>query len=230
MDRMASAARCVCGLADMETYGTIDAAFLRTIEWRDRKGRHGVIYHFLQRLAALLFCVLLSPLFLFLALAIKIDSKGPILFRQRRIGQYNREFMILKFRSMRTDTPDVATHLLQDPNQYITRVGRVLRKTSLDELPQLFNIVGGSMVFVGPRPALYNQYDLIEMRKQAGVDRLKPGITGWAQVNGRDELPLDVKVSYDRVYLEKRSFWFDCKIMWMTIGKVFRHEGVHEGA
>lgn len=213
----------------METYGTMVPAFLYKIK-RDGKEQRSLIYAFIQRIAALLLCLLLSPVFLILALAIKMDSRGPVLFRQRRIGQHNREFMILKFRSMRTDTPDVATHLLHDPNQYITRIGHFLRKTSLDELPQLWNIVAGQMLFVGPRPALYNQYDLIQMRKEAGVDVLKPGITGWAQVNGRDELPLDVKVGYDRAYLEKRSFWFDCKIMWMTIGKVFRHEGVHEGA
>ncbi|HOV25898.1 MAG TPA: sugar transferase [Pseudobacteroides sp.] len=174
--------------------------------------------------------VLLSPILLVLALIVKITSKGPVIFSQRRIGKDKKEFNIYKFRSMYVDTPkDVPTHLLDKPDAFITPVGKFLRKTSLDELPQLFNILKGEMSFVGPRPALYNQYDLIELRDQAGVNSVRPGITGWAQINGRDELPIPVKVEYDRYYVEKMSFLFDVKIILKTFISVLLSKGVVEG-
>lgn len=187
------------------------------------------MYNLLQRLIALVALVVLSPLFLIISLLIKIESKGPIFFKQERIGKDNVNFMIYKFRSMRTDTPDVATHLLDNPDIFITKVGKVLRKTSLDELPQLINIVKGEMLFVGPRPALYNQYDLRDLRTEKGVHVLYPGVTGWAQVNGRDELEIPEKVEFDRQYVESRSIFMDIKIMFMTLVKVFKSEGVVEG-
>ena len=163
----------------------------------------------MKRVFDLILClfgiVVLSPVILILMIIIKITSEGPIFFKQRRIGKNNKEFNIYKFRTMRIDTPNVATHLLENPEKYITPIGKVMRKTSLDELPQLFNILKGDMSLVGPRPALYNQYDLIEMRTEAGVDKLVPGLTGWAQINGRDEIPLELKVKLDKEYLEKKS-------------------------
>lgn len=188
------------------------------------------MYNLLQRFVALVALVVLSPLFLIISLLIKIESKGPIFFKQERIGKDNVNFMIYKFRSMRTDTPDVATHLLDNPDIFITKVGKVLRKTSLDELPQLINIVKGEMLFVGPRPALYNQYDLRDLRTEKGVHVLYPGVTGWAQVNGRDELEIPEKVEFDRQYIEKKSIFMDIKIVLMTFIKVFKSEGVVEGS
>ena len=188
------------------------------------------MYNLLQRFVALVALVVLSPLFLIISLLIKIESKGPVFFKQERIGKDNVNFMIYKFRSMRTDTPDVATHLLDNPDIFITKVGKVLRKTSLDELPQLINIVKGEMLFVGPRPALYNQYDLRDLRTNNGVHVLYPGVTGWAQVNGRDELEIPEKVEFDRQYVTKRSIFMDIKIVLMTIIKVFKSEGVVEGS
>ena len=187
------------------------------------------MYNLLQRLIALISLILLSPLFLVVAILIKLESKGPVLFKQERVGKDNINFTIYKFRSMRTDTPDVATHLLDDPEIFITKIGGFLRKTSLDELPQLLNIVKGEMLFVGPRPALYNQYDLNRLRELRGVDKLYPGVTGWAQINGRDELDIDEKVEFDKEYLENRSIIFDMKIVFMTFFKVFKSEGVVEG-
>ena len=188
------------------------------------------MYNLLQRFVALVSLVILSPLFLIISLLIKIESKGPVFFKQERIGKDNVNFMIYKFRSMRTDTPDVATHLLDNPDIFITKVGKVLRKTSLDELPQLINIVKGEMLFVGPRPALYNQYDLRDLRTEKGVHVLYPGVTGWAQVNGRDELEIPDKVEFDRQYTEKRSIFMDIKIVFMTFIKVFKSEGIVEGS
>lgn len=181
-------------------------------------------------ISSLIGIILFSPLLLLLALIIKCTSPGPILFKQRRIGIYNKEFMIYKFRTMRIDTPNVATHLLQNPEQYITSIGKFMRKTSLDELPQLFNILKGEMSVVGPRPALYNQYDLIEMRTKVNVHTMRPGLTGLAQVSGRDELELDKKVHFDQLYLEKQSFFYDLKLIFLTVVKVFKSEGVIEGA
>ena len=173
--------------------------------------------------------IVLSPIILIVALAVKLTSPGPMLFKQRRIGKNNDEFQIYKFRTMRIDTPNVPTHLLENPEQWITPVGKFLRKTSLDELPQLFNILKGEMSIVGPRPALYNQIDLKEMRTEAGVHKLVPGLTGWAQINGRDEIPLSLKVKLDKEYLEKKNFFFDIKIIFMTVLSVLKSEGVQEG-
>ncbi|CEN21877.1 glycosyl transferase [[Clostridium] sordellii] len=187
------------------------------------------MYNFLQRMVALIALIVLSPLFLIIAIFIKLESKGPVFFKQERVGKDNVNFMIYKFRSMRTDTPDVATHLLDDPEIFITKVGKFLRKTSLDELPQFINIIKGEMLFVGPRPALYNQYDLNELRTEQGVHKLLPGVTGWAQVNGRDELEIPEKVEFDRQYLEYRSVILDIRIVIMTGIKVFKKEGIVEG-
>ena len=173
--------------------------------------------------------IVLSPIILIVALAVKLTSPGPMLFKQRRIGKNNDEFQIYKFRTMRIDTPNVPTHLLENPEQWITPVGKFLRKTSLDELPQLFNILKGEMSIVGPRPALYNQIDLKEMRTEAGVHKLVPGLTGWAQINGRDEIPLSLKVKLDKEYLEKKNFLFDIKIIFMTVLSVLKSEGIQEG-
>ena len=184
------------------------------------------LFDFFMSLIAI---ILLSPVILIVALAIKFTSPGPILFKQRRIGKDNVEFEIYKFRTMRIDTPNVPTHLLENPEQWITPIGKFLRKTSLDELPQLFNILKGEMSIVGPRPALYNQLDLKKMRTEVGVHKLVPGLTGWAQINGRDEIPLSLKVNLDKEYLERRSFFFDIKIIFMTVLSVLKSDGVQEG-
>lgn len=180
--------------------------------------------------------VLLWPVYLLLAVIIKLDDPGPVLFRQKRVGIHKTHFEILKFRTMKSSTPkDVPTHLLDNPQQYITRVGRVLRKTSLDELPQIFQIFTGKMSVIGPRPALWNQYDLIAERDKYGANDVRPGLTGWAQINGRDELEIPVKAKLDGEYVEKlrknnlSGFWMDCRCFFGTIGSVLRHEGVVEG-
>ena len=174
--------------------------------------------------------VVLAPLFLILALAIKVDDPGPVFFRQKRVGIHKSHFHILKFRTMKVSTPkDTPTHQLENPQQYITRVGRFLRKTSLDELPQIFQIFTGDMSIIGPRPALWNQYDLIAERDKYGANDVRPGLTGWAQINGRDELPIDVKARLDGEYVEKLSFPFDCKCFFGTITSVLKSEGVVEG-
>lgn len=165
-----------------------------------------------------------------IAIVIKIEDPGPALFKQRRIGKYKSQFNLYKFRSMRLDTPhDTPTHLLENPEQYILKSGKFLRKSSLDELPQLFNIFVGQMSIVGPRPALWNQYDLIGERDKYHANDVLPGLTGWAQINGRDELEIPVKAKFDGEYVENLSFGFDLKCFFMTIGKVFKHEGVVEG-
>lgn len=172
----------------------------------------------------------LSWLLLILAVAVKLDSRGPVFFRQRRLGLHKMPFLILKFRTMRIDTPrDMPTHLLQNPEQFITRTGHFLRKTSLDELPQLFNIFAGQMAIVGPRPALWNQEDLIAQRDQYGANDIRPGLTGWAQINGRDELEITEKARLDGEYVRNLSFLFDCKCFFGTIFKVLKHDGVVEG-
>lgn len=174
--------------------------------------------------------VVLSLPMLIIALAIKIDSRGPVFFKQKRVGVGKRHFNILKFRTMRTDTPhDAPTHELSDPKRWITKVGGFLRKTSLDELPQLFNIFVGSMSVIGPRPALWNQYDLIEERDKYGANDVRPGLTGWAQINGRDELEIPVKARLDGEYVERMSFGFDCKCFFGTIKSVLKSDGVVEG-
>ena len=174
--------------------------------------------------------VVLSPVLLVLVVAIKLDSPGPVLFRQKRVGIHKTHFHILKFRTMRIDTPkDTPTHLLDNPQQWITRVGGFLRKTSLDELPQIFNIFAGQMSIIGPRPALWNQYDLIAERDKYGANDVLPGLTGWAQINGRDELPIDVKAGLDGEYVQRLSFAFDVKCFFGTIVSVLKHDGVVEG-
>ena len=174
--------------------------------------------------------VVLFPALLLLVIAIRVDSPGPVFFRQKRVGIHKTHFGILKFRTMRIDTPrDMPTHLLVNPEQYITRVGRFLRKTSLDELPQLFNIFLGQMSIIGPRPALWNQFDLIEERDKYGANDVMPGLTGWAQINGRDELPIDVKARLDGEYVQRLSLGFDIKCFFGTISSVLRHDGVVEG-
>lgn len=180
--------------------------------------------------ASSLALVVLSPLMLATAAAVKLDSPGPVFFCQKRVGDHKTHFNMYKFRSMRTDTPkDMPTHLLKDPDAFITRTGRFLRKTSLDELPQLFNILAGDMSIIGPRPALWNQFDLIEERDKYGANDIRPGLTGWAQINGRDELEIEEKARLDGEYVEKMSFVFDAKCFFGTIGAVLRHDGVVEG-
>jgi len=170
--------------------------------------------------------VLLSVPMLIIAVFVKVTSKGPILYWSDRVGRHNEIFKMPKFRTIRVNTPAVATHLMGNPAIYLTPICSFLRKFSLDELPQLYSILKGNMSFVGPRPALYNQDDLIDFRTGKGIHKLIPGITGWAQVNGRDELPIPVKVEFDEYYLKNRSFIFDLKILWMTFIKVVRREGV----
>lgn len=170
--------------------------------------------------------ILLAPVFAVLALAVRLESPGPALHWSRRVGRYNRIFGMPKFRTMRTGTPDVATHLLADPDQWITPLGRFLRRTSLDELPQLWSVLTGQMSLVGPRPALFNQDDLVALRTEAGIDRLRPGLTGWAQINGRDELPIPEKVRLDREYLERRSLAFDLRILLGTAMAAVSGKGV----
>lgn len=176
-------------------------------------------------LAMILLVILIIPMF-FLGLLIKSKSKGPILYWSDRIGRNNKLFSMPKFRSMHVETPAVATHLLNNPDRYLTSFGKFLRKTSLDELPQLWSILKGDMSFVGPRPALFNQHDLVSLRTQSGVHHLLPGLTGWAQVNGRDELPILQKVKYDVEYMKRKSLGFDLYILWLTFIKVMNANGV----
>jgi O-antigen biosynthesis protein WbqP len=172
----------------------------------------------------------LSPLFVLLAIVIKLDSSGPVFFKQRRIGKNKTIFQLLKFRTMRVDTPsEVPTHMMTQASSYITKIGSLLRKTSLDELPQLFNVLQGTMSLVGPRPALWNQDDLIALRETQGVHRVKPGITGYAQVKGRDELPIPQKAQLDAYYVNHQSLWLDVKILILTVFAVVRTKGVAEG-
>lgn len=174
--------------------------------------------------------VVLSPVYLLICVAIVADDPGPVFFRQKRVGIHKTHFLILKFRTMKVSTPkDVPTHLLENPEQYITRVGKFLRRTSLDELPQIFQIFTGKMAIIGPRPALWNQFDLIAERDKYGANDVRPGLTGWAQINGRDELPIDVKARFDGEYVQNLSFAFDCKCFFGTIRSVLKSEGVVEG-
>lgn len=190
--------------------------------------------HFLKRvidfILSLIGLIVLSPVFIILCIWIKLDSKGPIFFRQKRVGKNKKYFNILKFRTMYVDTPkDMPTHMLSNPDQYITKAGKFLRKTSLDELPQIINILKGEMAIIGPRPALWNQDDLIAERDKYGANDIKPGLTGWAQINGRDELEIDVKAALDGEYVRRMSFPFDVKCFFGTITSVLKHEGVVEG-
>ncbi len=180
----------------------------------------------LNRFFALILLLILSPLFLLVAISIFIEDGMPIFFKQKRVGINYTFFNIYKFRSMKKNTPNVATHLLENPGQYLLKIGGLLRKLSLDELPNLINIFKGEMVFVGPRPALYNQDDLMALRVAAGVDKLKPGITGWAQINGRDEISIEEKVGLEKEYLQRRNFWLDLKIMVKTFSSVLGSKGV----
>ena len=190
--------------------------------------------HFFKRLIDII-CSFFGILFLgipmlAIAIIIKIEDPGPAFFKQKRVGIHKKHFMLIKFRSMKMNTPhDVPTHMLENPEQYILKSGKFLRKSSLDELPQLFNIFAGQMSIIGPRPALWNQYDLIEERDKYGANDVLPGLTGWAQINGRDELEIPVKAKLDGEYVEKLSFGFDLKCFFKTIGAVFKHEGVVEG-
>jgi O-antigen biosynthesis protein WbqP len=176
-------------------------------------------------LALIILALSFMPL-IWIAIAVRLTSNGPAIHWSSRVGRYNRIFGMPKFRTMRIDTPQVATHLLRNPKQYETSIGPFLRKTSLDELPQLFNIFKGDMSFVGPRPALFNQYDLIQLRTKAKVHHLLPGLTGWAQINGRDTLSIPDKVTLDAEYLKQQSFVFDIRILWTTVLKVLRRDGV----
>jgi O-antigen biosynthesis protein WbqP len=178
----------------------------------------------LNRFFALVLLVVGSPIYLLIALFIVLEDGFPVFFKQKRVGINYTFFNI--YRSMKKDTPNVATHLLENPNQYVLKTGRLLRKLSLDELPNLFNIIKGEMVFVGPRPALYNQDDLMKLRIKAGVEKLKPGITGWAQINGRDEISLEQKVKFEKEYQERKSTWFDIKIIVLTFTSVLKSDGV----
>ncbi|MFW3364601.1 sugar transferase [Aerococcus viridans] len=192
------------------------------------------MYKYLKRpldfLISLIALVILSPIFLIIAVWIKLNSKGPVFFRQKRVGKNKELFEIYKFRSMRTDTPsDMPTHLLNDPDAFITSSGKFLRKTSLDELPQLINIIKGDMAIIGPRPALWNQYDLIEERDKYGANDIRPGLTGWAQINKRDELEIPIKAKLDGDYVKNISFFFDLKCFFGTISSVLKSDGVVEG-
>lgn len=180
----------------------------------------------INRLLALLIFILLFPISIIIALLIIFEDGFPIFFQQKRVGVNYSFFQIYKFRSMKKNTPNIATHLLENPAQYLLKIGVILRKLSLDELPNLINIIKGEMVFVGPRPALYNQDDLMALRIAAGVDKLKPGITGWAQINGRDKISIEEKVAFEKEYLDRKSFWFDFKIIILTFTNVLFGKGV----
>lgn len=200
------------------------------IGFTNRQKRYLVVKRVIDFVLSLCAVIVLSPVLLLVALAIKLDSPGPVLFKQRRVGKNKEIFEIWKFRTMRTDTPsNMPTHLLKDPEQYITRTGRFLRKSSLDELPQILQILTGKMSIIGPRPALWNQYDLIAERDKGNSNACPPGLTGWAQVHGRDELEIEEKAGYDNYYAEHICFALDVRCFFATIVQVFRHEGVVEG-
>ena len=197
-------------------------------------GGVGFLYVKVKRLlsvvVALAGLIMLSPLFAIIMIAIKLDSEGPVFFRQKRVGKGKKHFEIIKFRTMRVDAPkDSPTHLLDDPDRWITRVGRFLRKTSLDELPQLVNVLKGDMNIVGPRPALWNQFDLIAERDRYGANDVLPGLTGWAQVNGRDELPISIKARFDGEYVQNLTLWMDVKCLLRTVLALIRQDGIVEG-
>ncbi len=198
--------------------------------WGKGVMKYSNIKKFMDVSLSLIGLIVLFPLLMILALMIKIDSKGPVLFKQKRVGKNKKYFYILKFRTMRVDTPvDVPTHLLKDPKKYITKAGGYLRKLSLDELPQIWNILMGHMSIVGPRPALWNQYDLIEERDKYGANDIRPGLTGWAQINGRDELPIEIKAGLDGEYVRKSSFGMDIRCIVGTVVCVLSRKGIKEG-
>ena len=180
----------------------------------------------ISRLFSFFLLVMFSPLFFIVALIIIFDDGLPIIFTQKRVGLNNTYFRIFKFRTMKKNTPDIPTHLVNNSKSHFTRIGPILRKISIDEIPQLINVLRGEMTFIGPRPALYNQYDLIKLRTKVGVNKLAPGITGWAQVNGRDELSIPEKVKMDQFYLNNQSIWLDIKILFLTNLKVIKSEGI----
>lgn len=195
-----------------------------------KKKPYLIVKRIIDIILSIIGLIILIPVFIIVSIAIKIESKGPVIFKQKRIGKEKKYFTIFKFRTMRSDTPkDMPTHMLKNANGCITKVGNILRKTSLDELPQLVNILKGDMSIIGPRPALWNQDDLVEERDKYHANDIRPGLTGWAQVNGRDELEIPIKAKYDGEYLEKVSLWFDIKIFFKTIINVFKHEGIVEG-
>ena len=181
---------------------------------------------FFDLILVIVAAAILSIPFVLVWLSVRVSSRGPALYWSDRVGKNNKIFRMPKFRSMHVGTPALATHLLRDPHAYLTPIGSFLRKSSLDELPQLWSILKGDMSFVGPRPALFNQDDLIRLRTEAGVDKLLPGLTGWAQINGRDELPIPQKVNLDIEYMQRQSLWFDITILWMTFLKVLKRDGV----
>lgn len=196
----------------------------------NRKKIYKKLKRYIDFIVSLIGVIILSPIILIVMLVIKLESPGPILFKQKRVGIHKTHFNILKFRTMKIDTPkDMPTHMLQNPEQYITKVGKFLRKTSLDELPQIVNILKGDMSIIGPRPALWNQYDLLEERDKYGANDIMPGLTGWAQINGRDELEISVKAELDGEYVEKMSFAFDIKCFFGTIVSVLKSDGIVEG-
>lgn len=204
------------------------------LTYKTESGGTNMVYLKIKRLIDIILSslglIILSPVFLLLIIAIKIDSPGPVLFKQKRVGIHKSHFHILKFRTMRIDTPkDTPTHLLQSPDQWITKVGKFLRRTSLDEVPQIINIFKGEMSIIGPRPALWNQYDLIEERDKYGANNVPVGLTGWAQINGRDELEIDVKARLDGEYAKKIGFMMDARCLFGTIFSVLRSDGVVEG-
>lgn len=200
------------------------------MELSQKQKRYCVLKRIIDIFLGVIACVVLFPLLLTLSIIIKMTSRGPVLFKQKRIGINKGYFYIFKFRTMRVDTPsDMPTHMLTNPQMYITRVGKFLRKTSLDELPQIFNIIKGDMSIIGPRPALWNQYDLIEERDKYGANDILPGLTGWAQINGRDELEISVKAGLDGEYVKKMSFSFDVKCFFGTVISVVSRKGVVEG-
>jgi O-antigen biosynthesis protein WbqP len=199
-----------------------------TLEWHNEiSTNYNYLQTMLSRIFSFLLLILFFPVFLVVGLFILIEDGFPVFFKQKRVGINYTFFHIYKFRSMKKNTPNVATHLLENPSQYLLKLGGLIRKLSLDELPNLINILKGEMVFVGPRPALYNQDDLMQLRVRAGVDKLKPGLTGWAQVNGRDEIALEEKVAFEKEYLERQSLWFDLKIVVLTFTKVLKSQGVN---
>ena len=195
-----------------------------------KKRIYFAIKRILDVILSIIVLIILCPFLIIFSIIIKVESEGPILFKQKRVGKNKKIFTIYKFRTMRTDTPkDMPTHMLKNAESYITKFGNIMRKTSIDELPQLFNIVKGDMSIIGPRPALWNQDDLIKERDKYHANDIRPGLTGWAQVNGRDELEIPIKAKYDGEYIEKVSLWFDIKIFFKTIINVFKHEGIVEG-
>jgi len=197
-----------------------------SVDWIKKTNKKAIMKYTFDLLIGILLLLFLTLIMLIITIAVRSTSRGRVFYWSDRIGRDNKIFKMPKFRSMLVDTPPIATHLLDNPNDYLSPIGGFLRRSSLDELPQIFSVLKGDMSFVGPRPALFNQEDLIALRTEKGVDKLLPGVTGWAQVNGRDELSIASKVALDVEYLHRQSFWFDIKILWMTFLKVVKRDGV----